>query len=170
MESSSQAGQISELRIIVGYLGEKEQFCWWDSSFMASSSKGFLTPIFPRSTWLARYYAVTAAACLVHDERIGVGANYHLYRLPDFLERSAASLVEAVVNANNIHQALESPDAALERLHQLSAAKVDGVEGPVSVHQSNESSFEIPTAIVARHYLDAFQAGVQSFPFIRGLT
>ena len=167
MESSSQASQISELRIIVGYLGEKDQFSWWDSSFMASSSTAFLTPIFPRSTWLARYYAVTAAACLVHDERIGVGANYHLYRLPDYLERSVASLVETLVNANNIHQALESPEAALERLHQLSAPKVDGV-GPVSVHHSNEGRFEIPTAIVARHYLDAFQAGVQSFPFIRG--
>ena len=159
---------IAELRLLVGYLGEKEQFNWWDSGFMAPTSEAFLSPLFPRTTWLAKYHGVSEAACIVHDERIGVGANYHLYRLPESLERSAATAVEGVSKQDDLREAMQSRDKALERLRHLAGPNADKAEGPVSLGDLSEGQFEMPLSKVAAYYLMAFQAGTQAFPFVRG--
>ena len=78
---------ITKLRLYIGYLGEKDQFGWWVSSFFAPSSNAFFEPLFGRTQYLAQCNGVTRAAALVHDERIGVGHVYHLFRLPEDLEQ-----------------------------------------------------------------------------------
>ena len=168
MESSTTPELIAELRLLVGYLGEKDQFNWWGSGFIAPTSEAFLLPIFPRTVWLAKYHGVTEAACLVHDDRIGVGKNFHLYRLPDSLERSSASVVKVVVASTGLQDKLISVDAALTRLRELASPESEAGEGPVSLGESSEDNFEMPLSRVARIYLDAFQAGVSAFPFVRG--
>ena len=168
MNASPIPDLIAELRLLVGYLGEKEQFNWWGSGFMAATSESFLSPIFPRSTWLARYHGVSGAARIIHDERIGVGLNYHLFRLPDSQEISAAAVVEAVVEATSLQELIKSPVAALERLEQLAGSYSEGAEGPVSVGEIQEDSLGMPFADIARYYCTAFQTGIQSFPFVRG--
>ena len=55
--------------------------------FLSSSSKAFLGPIYPNSIDIAQYSGVCQAASIVHDEHIGIGKHYHLYRLPDAIER-----------------------------------------------------------------------------------
>ncbi|NQV48955.1 MAG: BrxE family protein [Candidatus Marinimicrobia bacterium] len=82
---------IVETRFLVGFLGEKEQANWWGSSFLSKSSSAFLTPVFPKTTPTAQYHGICQAAKRVHDEHIGLGRNYHLYRLPDSIERSLAN-------------------------------------------------------------------------------
>ena len=168
MTSSPTPERIAELRLLVGYLGEKDQFNWWGSGFMAPTSEAFLSPIFPRTTWLAKYHGVAEAARIIHDERIGVGANYHLYRLPDSLERSAAAAVDGASKLDELREAVQSREAALNRLRQLAGPDTDKAEGPVSVGDSSEDQFEIPLSRVAAYYLMAFQAGIQAFPFVRG--
>ena len=168
MESSTTPELIAELRLLVGYLGEKDQFNWWGSGFIAPTSEAFLLPIFPRTVWLAKYHGVTEAACLVHDDRIGVGKNFHLYRLPDSLERSSASVVKVVVASTGLQDKLISVDAALTRLRELASSESEAGEGPVSLGESSEDNFEMPLSRVARIYLDAFQAGISAFPFVRG--
>ena len=78
---------LATLRILVGYLGEREQFGWWQSAFFAPGSQAFLAPLFARTQLLAQCNGVTRAACLIHDERIGVGHVYHLFRLPEDMEQ-----------------------------------------------------------------------------------
>lgn len=168
MKLPPNAEYISELRLLVGYLGEKDQFNWWGSGFLAPTSEAFLAPTFPRTTWLAKYHGVSEAACLVHDNRIGVGKNFHLYRLPDSLERSSASVVNEVVASAGLHDKLRSVDAALNRLRELASPESETKEGPVSLGESSEDNFEMPLPRAARIYLDAFQAGVSVFPFVRG--
>ena len=168
MTSSPTPELIADLRLLVGYLGEKEQFNWWDSGFMAQTSEAFLSPIFPRTTWLAKYHGVSEAACMVHDERIGVGSNYHLYRLPESLERSAAAAVELISKQDDLREAMRSRDAALERLRHLAGPDTDEAEGPVSLGDLSGGQFEMPLPKVAAHYLMAFLAGTQAFPFVRG--
>lgn len=168
MESSTTPELIAELRLLVGYLGEKDQFNWWGSGFLAPTSEAFLSPIFPRTVWLAKYHGVSEAACLVHDDRIGVGKNFHLYRLPDSLERSSASVVEAVVASTGLQDKVVSVDAALTRLRELASPESEIEEGPVNLGESFEGNFEMQWSRVARIYLDAFQAGVSAFPFVRG--
>ena len=76
------ATTIAELRVLVGYLGEKGQANWWGSEFFSATATAFLAPIFNRSLFLAQYQGATAAAAKVHDEAIGVGRIFHLFRLP----------------------------------------------------------------------------------------
>lgn len=53
--------QISRLRIVVGYLGEKDQYGWWPSEFFSTNSTAFLSPVFIKTANLARYSGVKEA-------------------------------------------------------------------------------------------------------------
>tara|TARA_B100000686_G_scaffold343118_1_gene423375 strand:- start:618 stop:986 length:369 start_codon:yes stop_codon:yes gene_type:complete len=86
-ESETILSQIGRLRVIVGYLGEKDQHNWWGCSFFSAISSSFLDPVFPRTAFLARCHGVKAKATRLHDERIGVGKVYHLFRLPEHTEQ-----------------------------------------------------------------------------------
>lgn len=79
---------LAQLRIVVGFLGEKDQAGWWPSGFCASASTAFLLPAFPRTLTPARYEGLCRAAQLVHDEHVGLGDVYHLFRLPEALEQA----------------------------------------------------------------------------------
>uniref|UniRef100_UPI0039B77F6C BrxE family protein n=1 Tax=Pseudomonas sp. P1B16 TaxID=2986074 RepID=UPI0039B77F6C len=83
------AQTIAELRVLVGYLGE-QQPAWWSSQFFSPTAAAFLGPVFARSTTLAQYQGVTAAAARKHEEHIGEGRTFHLFRLPEIFEQSAA--------------------------------------------------------------------------------
>ena len=37
--------KIAELRVLVGYLGEKAQANWWSSEFLSNNAVTFLAPI-----------------------------------------------------------------------------------------------------------------------------
>ena len=60
--NSSELVQIARLRIIVGYLGEKDQFNWWATSFISSVGAKFLSPVFSKTVLHAQYHGVTEAA------------------------------------------------------------------------------------------------------------
>jgi len=76
------------LRMAVGAAGEDKELAWWRSAFCGSMSGACLAPIFPKTVSLAALTGVTAAACRVHDEHIGVGRVFHLFRLPEDLEQA----------------------------------------------------------------------------------
>jgi hypothetical protein len=50
------------LRLVVGYLGEKNQYSWWSSSFLTENSKKILEFTFPRTASIAQYEGVSASA------------------------------------------------------------------------------------------------------------
>src|SRR5215212_10212064 len=65
--NATQLEALTTLRTVVGYLGERDQFAWWQSSFFAPTSRAFLAPVFGRTQALAQYAGVSRAAALVHD-------------------------------------------------------------------------------------------------------
>ena len=79
--------QIVGLRLAVGLLGEQEQSAWWPSGFLGRHAQAFLGPVFGSKTRMAQYHGVTEAACRIHDEKIGVGRVFHLFRLPESIEQ-----------------------------------------------------------------------------------
>lgn len=85
--------EIAKLRTCVAFLGEKEQNNWWPCSFLSSSGAAFLTPVFPKTSLLARVNGASTAAQVIHDEYIGVGNVYHLFRLPENIEREIAQIL-----------------------------------------------------------------------------
>lgn len=158
---------IVELRLLVGFLGEKPQLNWWGSNFMGPTSEAFMAPVFPRTTMLARYHGVAEAAMLVHDEHIGVGANFHLYRLPDSVERAAAKEV-AHINAKQLmNSVLGTNEAALERLSELASAAAKKAEGPVVLGRYTDSNLKDRLKQSASHYSRAFVEGYKCFPYLR---
>ena len=155
---------IAKLRIYIGYLGEKDQFGWWQSAFFTKGSSAFLSPLFSRTQLLAQCNGVTRAAALVHDERIGVGHVYHLFRLPEDLEQG-------------IHQTLHDPifgsvlpeDAdqrvAQDRLSDFAAGvNIVGI-GPIRVGEISDLYIVDKWREVASLFIDAFQHLKEVYPY-----
>lgn len=167
MKNNDVIKQIVELRLLIGFLGEKAQHNWWGSNFMGSTSEAFLAPVFPRTTMLARYHGVSEAAMLMHDEYIGVGLNFHLYRLPDSVERATAKEVSLIDVKQLMSSVLTSSDAALERLGQLVSHEIEKTEGPVVVGRYADSGIRGMLQVSASHYHRAFSEGYRCFPYMR---
>src|SRR5664280_937787 len=81
MRNNSYLPTLLQIRLLVGFLGERAQFAWWPTAFYDPSSQLFLAPVFSKTSQLAQYHGVTEAARLLHDEHLNVGS-YHLFRFP----------------------------------------------------------------------------------------
>lgn len=158
---------IAELKLLVGYLGEKSQHNWWESNFLGTSSGAFLMHTFPRTTLLSQYHGVNEAALLVHDEFVGVGKNYHLFRLPVSIERNVASAIQELAADEKLNNTLKSKESVQQRLAEL-AAKAEAQDGPVNIGAFDDTKLEHLMHTSAGLYLSAFQHGKKCFPFMRG--
>lgn len=160
------ARTIAELRVLIGYLGEKGQANWWGSEFFSATASAFLAPIFNRSLFLAQYQGATAAAAKVHDEAIGVGCIYHLFRLPIGLEQASADVLNDTSFVQAMQARLVNHDLALTRLTEL-AEKAESVSpGPVSLGQMSQD-LRVELQRAASFYCAAFNTGIQTFPYLR---
>jgi hypothetical protein len=155
---------ICRLRILVGYLGERHQSNWWPSSFLDRTSEAFLAPVFGQAVGNARVVGVTEAARRVHDEAIGVGRAFHLFRLPETLEQE----LHRTLTASKDPVVAESVEAALEELTSLSSGEVAAKPGPVHIGPLNMLADVRWVPSVAGHYRAAFTAGVPCFPYFAG--
>lgn len=160
------AKTIAELRVLIGYLGEKGQANWWGSEFFSATATAFLAPIFNRSLFLAQYQGATAAAAKVHDEAIGVGRIYHLFRLPIGLEQASADALNDATFVQAVQARLANRELALTRLTELAEKAESASPGPVSLGQMSQNlKAELQRA--AGFYCAAFTSGIQTFPYIR---
>lgn len=160
------AATIAELRVLIGYLGEKGQANWWGSEFFSSTAAAFLAPIFNRSLFLAQYQGATAAAAKVHDEAIGVGRIYHLFRLPIGLEQASADALNDAAFVQTVQAKLANRELALARLAELAEKPESASPGAVSLGQmSQDLGAELQRA--AGFYCSALTAGIQTFPYMR---
>lgn len=160
------AQTIAELRVLVGYLGEKGQANWWGSEFFGPTAAAFLSPIFNRSLSLAQYQGVTAAATKVHDEAIGVGRIYHLFRLPIGLEQAASEMFSDTTFVDSLKSHLANREAALSRLGDLAAKGQTATPGPVSLGPIEDDLLG-GLKRAAGMYHSALNGGLQSFPYLR---
>lgn len=137
--------------------------------FLSSSSHSFLSPIFPKSVVLAQYSGVSRAAALVHDEHIGIGSHYHLYQLPDSLERSAFSYLRDDRNNEIIQAKLKSRESAMIWLRDLLGKDeyLLEAEGPVAIGDYSDSSLELLIKQALGYYLVAFERNLKVFPYMR---
>jgi hypothetical protein len=155
---------ISRLRVLVGYLGEHHQANWWPSSFLDRSSEAFLAPIFGNAVANARVVGVTEAARRVHDDAIGVGRTFHLFRLPETLEQE----LHRTLSASKDTATPDSVEAAIEEMKALSSRDNEPKPGPIHVGALIMLGNAQWVPVVASHYRAAFAAGVQSFPYFAG--
>ncbi len=160
------ATTIAELRVLIGYLGEKGQANWWDCEFFSTTTTAFLAPIFNRSLFLAQYQGVTAAAANVHDEAIGVGRIYHLFRLPIGLEQASADVFNDPTFVQEVQARLANRELVLKRITEMAEKAESSSPGPVSLGQMSQD-LKIQLQRAAGFYSAAFTSEIQSFPYIR---
>jgi hypothetical protein len=153
------------LRLVVGYLGEQSQFGWWQTSFLAPASKPFLEPVFPRSIRLAQYQGIVEAAKRVHDEHIGVGHVFHLFRLPEETEQDLHSLLLESLGDSKTLPSLQSKEEALEVLARMSGGSRPEAEGPIAMGKIEDLVSERAQEALAGTYLAAFEAGGRAYPY-----
>jgi len=152
------------LRAIVGFLGEKSQFGWWDTDFLSPTGLQFLTINFPRSAFSAGCNSVTEAAKRLHDERIGKGSVYHLFRLPAYLEEAIhRNLLSA--EYNSIISCLNTQDVALDRLNSFFNDKSETPEGPVQIGTLEDIFGGLAVRKLSMNYYNAFTSGKMCFPY-----
>jgi hypothetical protein len=157
---------ITILRIIVGFLGEKENFGWWQSEFFTQGSQAFLSPIFSRTQLLAQANGVTQAAALVHDEFIGVGNVYHLFRLPEEFEQRIHNFLLENRTSFFLADILETEKSAMRYLENNSAAIKQKIIGPTSVGSIQLLYKKEILKEIAGYYLLAFDNNKKIYPYL----
>ena len=155
----------SRLRLLIGFLGERSQYGWWPTSFIGASGLAFLEPVFPKTARLAQYHGVTEAARRLHDEHIGVGSAFHLFRLPEEAEQGIHSAVLGARGEVGLFAGLEDRESALGALADLAGGVVEASEGPTSVGALKDIFSAPAVKAVGQHYLAAFRGGVRTYPY-----
>ncbi|MGA2226201.1 MAG: BrxE family protein [Syntrophobacteraceae bacterium] len=153
-----------KLRTLVAYLGEKDQFNWWDTNFLSITGQRFLKVNFPRSAFSAGVHSVTEAAKQLHDSRIGRGRVFHLFRLPAETEEKLHNLL---LNSDpaTLPSYLGPKEQAFMELRKMSDSTLDAPEGPVQVGTGKNILSEFAIGEMAKHYYAAFNSGKQTFPY-----
>lgn len=145
-------------------LGEKDPFKWWQSAFFAQGSQAFLTPLFPRTRLLAQCNGVTRAATLEHDERIGVGQTYHLFRLSEEMEQA----IHRYLLDQSLTSQTELFNSQEELLNHIKHFAIPGqpIEaGPVKVGSPKDLYDLEKWRYVAQYYFCGFTLKNPVFPY-----
>jgi hypothetical protein len=159
--------KLATLRILVGYLGEREHCAWWQSAFFAPGSQAFLAPLFARTRLLAQCNGVTRAASLAHDECIGVGDVYHLFRLPEDVEQGIHRILSREDVCASVEAPLANRETALASLRELAGQQEIAGIGPTRVGATSNLRTLDAWSAAATYYLHAFEHGLQVYPYFR---
>jgi hypothetical protein len=111
----------------------------------------------------ARYQGIVEASKRVHDERIGVGRVFHLFRLPEATEQRLFDALSS--NDGKKVARLLSPEAANEQLSVLAVGSTEAKQGPLSIGSSEDLGRPDWLRVAAGLYAAAFAAGLQCFPY-----
>jgi len=160
-----QVNEYLTLRLLIGYLGERSQENWWSTAFFEQSSRLFLEPAVPKTLRLAQYHGVKEAACRVHDEHIGVGNVFHLFRLPEEVEQDLHRYLKDAIAKGELQPAPQGKEAALSSLAAIAGDQADTSEGPVDIGQLKDFLSSSSIKALARAYLTAFQNGRKTYPY-----
>jgi hypothetical protein len=156
--------EMTRLRLLVGYLGQRKLCGWWDSDFLDSTGMRFLETTFPRTAHKAALRSTIEVAARVHDQALGRIGSYHLFRFPVALEDGLESAIDAF-DWSVSSSFIQSRDTALAELKRLADTTVKAPQGPVQV--GLESRMLTTTAVqeLAAHYHSAFSNAIHCFPY-----
>ena len=155
------------LRIVVGALGEIIQPAWWMTSFMNPTSQMFLSPVFTRMPQIAQYQGVRESACRQHDEFIGTGKVYHLFRLPEVLEYEIQNFaLTQPSEVNDLFRNADSFETLLDNLAGLAGVnKKSAATGPVRAGDVKDLMKSAAIENLAQYYLAGFQENRKIYPY-----
>lgn len=153
------------LRLLVGYLGERKQHAWWQTGFFEPSSSAFLSPVFTKTVPLAQYNGIREAARLAHDDHIGVGRVFHLFRLPEEVEQNLHLAMREQAPDSPLLKECADPKSALQALASFGDAATALHEGPLSMGKVEGLLNGKGLAALASTYRFAFEANIKTYPY-----
>ena len=156
-----------QMRLLVGFHGERNQCAWWPTAFYEASSGLFLEPVFSKTSRLAQYHGVLEAARRLHDEHLSVGS-YHLFRLPEEVEQDLHAIVQSSAGEDLASQVPPSKEAALDALKRLAAAGSTSSVGPTAVGSVKDIDSTDTLKVIAAAYLSAFTQDAKTYPYLVG--
>jgi len=156
---------LAMLRVAVAYLGEKDQFGWWPTTFLSVTGQRFLELNFPRTLLSAGVTAVTQLAKGLHDESIGQAGAFHLFRLSHGLEQEVHRLLVAD-SASRFVELISGREPALKFLDAVAEGEGGGGQGAVRAAGLGQLTHRPTLRKVAASYRDAFVTGYQTFPYL----
>jgi hypothetical protein len=156
---------LATLRAVIAFLGERDQFTWWQSAFFGAGAASFLSPVFVRTQTLAQCAGAGMAAARVHDDRIGVGGVYHLFRLPEEMERRMHGALQHEATCKEIGHWVADTASALHFLNTLAKGKPAEGMGPARVGSIRDLRRDAHWATVAGLYATGFQKRIEIFPY-----
>lgn len=163
--NESYLSTVLQVRLLVGFLGERAQFAWWPTAFYEPSSRLFLEPVFSKTSRLAQYHGVLEAARRLHDEHLSVGS-YHLFRLPEEVEQDLHAMVQGSAGEEFTNQASQSKQAALASLKRIAGTKKPGGEGPTAVGNIKDFDSASVVGAIASAYFAAFSQNAKTYPYL----
>lgn len=162
---SNDLGTLLQMRVLVGFLGERAQLDWWPTAFYEPSSRLFLEPVFSKTARLSQYHGVLEAARRLHDEHLSVG-NYHLFRLPEEFEQDLHALAQNALGNEGDHQPPVSQEVALDALKRLAATGDTISVGPTAVGSIKDLASTDTLKAIAAAYLSAFTQNAKTYPYL----
>lgn len=153
------------MRLLVGFLGERAQFSWWQTAFYEPSSRLFLEPAFLKTYRLAQYHGVVEAARRLHDEHLNVGA-YHLFRMPEEVEQDLHASVQSCAGDELSGHPPKNKEAAMDSLKRLADMKTAAGVGPTAVGNIRELDSGDVLKSIAGAYLSAFSQDTKTYPYL----
>ena len=155
---------LARLRLLVGFLGEKNQYGWWPTSFFGALGEQFMAPVFTSSILLAQFHGATEAARKLHDQHIGVGRVFHLFRLPEEIEQDLHRLIqnEPQFISPDLFNKKEAAEAELKKIAEKDRSLS---EGPVALGKASTLLKKESISTMAQIYAGAFQQGKRSYPY-----
>ena len=154
---------IISLRIAVSILGEKADPKWWNSNWFSNSADSFLRPVFRNKFGITIYHGSMEASMRVHDERIGVGRVYHLFRLPEEMELKINSIV--LGDKCDPIKELNESEQAKKFIGDLSLDNSFSEIGPNRVGSFKDLIGKKWIRQLASNYKSAFENSKQTFPY-----
>lgn len=163
-EKNSLIDRFITLRALASFLGEKNQFGWWDTSFLDKTGQRFLEINFPRSVFSASLISVVEAAKQLHDSRIGKGHVFHLFRMPTAFEEKLFYRTKES-NLSSLEPTIVNKEAALTALADIAQKQIAATDGPIHIGILKNPLSESTIDTLAQHYSAAFDAGKKVFPY-----
>lgn len=163
--NESYLSTVLQVRLLVGFLGERAQCAWWPTAFYEPSSRLFLEPVFSKTSRLAQYHGVLEAARRLHDEHLSVGS-YHLFRLPEEVEQDLHAMVQGSAGEELANQVTKSKQVALDALKNVAGTKKPVGEGPIAVGNIKDLDSASVVSAIASAYFAAFSQNAKTYPYL----
>ncbi len=153
-----------EIRLLVSFLGEKEQCNWWDSQFLTPTGLSFLEISFPRSPYIAAYTSISNIAEKTHEKAIAKDGSANLFKLPGQLEEQIRKYISNT-QIEAFYTSVNSKEMALRKLKSYFKQSVTSPIGAVQVGKIKDILTQQGLIELAAHYYDAFLNDKKVFPY-----